>query len=1395
MKTSIRQKLKKFIIEYGENNRWRKAAVCMAAFVAVLTVSALVLPALTIGREAYCGMEEHTHMTECYERQLVCGEEDHKEESGTVKTVLPCSLELHQHQAGCRGSSGELICGYADYVIHEHGEPCYDEHGMLVCELPEVKEHRHDPSCYIEEKRLVCALEESEEHTHTDDCYTTDRQYTCGKEEILVHRHDGSCCGKDDNGNEYLSCGRLETYAHVHDGTCFREVQEENGAHTHTEECYADVFVCEKAEHTHEESCFNGNSSSPETAGLTDETGENGRGSLICTLEGHIHEAACYSEAVPGRENESDQAIGDLPAQDGVNENFAAAGEAENPDTDLKEYLQSVTIQDKDGNPVSGTVYIGETYRIELHFAETEEKQFHTGVTTWTYQLPAGFKVNEVEKQKTEIQVTVNNTVYTYEVEYSISAAGEITLYLTDKVREEFGKARNGSFDVSLSAEVSKDNIEEGESIIFEGVVGGGEFFAKVRPTLTVTKTGEKTPEGADIGLQGGEITYTIRGNVENGPVNGLTFLDKAGYSEQYFGNLETIQNHFRVGPITISCEKNDSSHRRTLTDADYSYELYRSEAPGEEGKTVFALTVNENIRLDDCDTIEVKYTIPYHAAENVSYYWFDVDNMVEFGGNAIPTETDPDPGEVEKDTAENQVTLTGGTAGLEGIVKSIDSSQYENGFLHYTITVDVKKGEYKTFLLQDSLTILLGNETYKVDAEPQNLQIRVKDKASGTWTTLPSLADTVPDWHIRIWSWNPADQITFPPENYYGYWGKAMSGDQGVPGEYNILFNPVHYGDFWGGDTSLKLEQDSVIEVSYDIAVGETDLYSEDNVITTVNLKEYLKEKGAAILRNTAGLTAGGQWGSSTVDFSRGDKLRKSANDIPNEDGTVDYTVTLMVDDAVREKLNESFKILDGWFSYYDVVFQDAVPKGWEYVEGTLKATANIGYPAEFLYLDSYEEAEVTANAEYPMWAQAGADLSPVAENGSLSAPIAGFYCKTERGIWTLKWAIQESMANLQGITFTYKLRPTEAAGEGYTYDSTDPAGLTLEVINTASMEFNGEKLYDAENVLYYKPKIMGKTAMQQAEGSNLISFHLDINPAGIDLNPAGSTITVTDTMGTNLTYKPGSLKVTGETGELVSGYSLTTSRVGDEDGDGEGDHDQLKLTGLPDDRHLNICYEAFVTGTGSILVENYAEIEKVTTTGLSADTKFDVHSSEAGGGASYDYFTLLKVDQSNESKVLQDAAFEVYAAARLPEDAEITENTFVFGEETSASKYSAESLGTVVTDEKGEASTEFLSGIEIGKYYILKETEAPAGYVQRQDPILVYFAGIEPVPEDLDSNAKVIGISYIYTIGNESYQVELPETGGTGTVPYTMAGIALIATAALLYRKKQRRVRKVKG
>ncbi len=355
MKTSIRQKMKKFIVEYSKNGHWRNAALCMAAVVAVLTVYALILPAITMGRDAHCGMEEHKHTAECYEKQLVCGKEENGEEKALQK-VLSCSLQLHQHKESCYDNEGKIICGYADYVVHQHSENCYDESGSLVCALPEVKAHTHDASCYTEEKRLICTAAETAGHIHTEDCYTmvetgninciapeeeghvhteecyekvktltcgqeevpahvhtdgcyeTVRQYVCGKPEVILHKHDEvHCYSTDENGNRYLSCGMLEVLSHEHDDKCFREVQTESEGHVHTEECYEDVLICEKTEHTHDDSCFD--KESVETAAAGAETAETEQtvwtaqnnkaeinaAEVECGKEEHIHTEACYS--------------------------------------------------------------------------------------------------------------------------------------------------------------------------------------------------------------------------------------------------------------------------------------------------------------------------------------------------------------------------------------------------------------------------------------------------------------------------------------------------------------------------------------------------------------------------------------------------------------------------------------------------------------------------------------------------------------------------------------------------------------------------------------------------------------------------------------------------------------------------------------------------------------------------------------------------------------------------------------------------------------------------------------------------------------------------------------------------------------------------------------------
>lgn len=163
--------MKNLFNAYIRNSRfrrfWRRVVSVLACVVVFVTTYALIMPAITIGKNAQCGTQEHQHTDSCYEERLVCGQEE---------------SEGHTHTEDCYSVSYELECGLEE---HSHSADCYDEEGNLTCAVPE---HTHDEDCYREDRVLSCGLEETEGHTHTDDCY--DKVLVCEKEE---HIHSPSC--------------------------------------------------------------------------------------------------------------------------------------------------------------------------------------------------------------------------------------------------------------------------------------------------------------------------------------------------------------------------------------------------------------------------------------------------------------------------------------------------------------------------------------------------------------------------------------------------------------------------------------------------------------------------------------------------------------------------------------------------------------------------------------------------------------------------------------------------------------------------------------------------------------------------------------------------------------------------------------------------------------------------------------------------------------------------------------------------------------------------------------------------------------------------------------------------------------------------------------------------
>ncbi len=98
---------------HKQKSRWYKIVMCLAVVVVFCTTYALILPAITMEKETYCGIEDHVHEDACYERQLTC-------------------------------ANGESI---VENVPHEHTDLCYQT--FLICEKTE---HTHEGSCYINPK-------------------------------------------------------------------------------------------------------------------------------------------------------------------------------------------------------------------------------------------------------------------------------------------------------------------------------------------------------------------------------------------------------------------------------------------------------------------------------------------------------------------------------------------------------------------------------------------------------------------------------------------------------------------------------------------------------------------------------------------------------------------------------------------------------------------------------------------------------------------------------------------------------------------------------------------------------------------------------------------------------------------------------------------------------------------------------------------------------------------------------------------------------------------------------------------------------------------------------------------------------------------------------------------
>lgn len=203
-------------------------------------------------------------------------------------------------------------------------------------------------------------------------------------------------------------------------------------------------------------------------------------------------------------------------------------------------------------------------------------------------------------------------------------------------------------------------------------------------------------------------------------------------------------------------------------------------------------------------------------------------------------------------------------------------------------------------------------------------------------------------------------------------------------------------------------------------------------------------------------------------------------------------------------------------------------------------------------------------------------------------------------------------------------------------------------------------------------------------------------------------------------------------------------------------------------------------ITYTATLNADDTTEVNTPETNTATFDYSFYpyVENSHKQKTASADVTTFaIKIDKyadDSSSTKLAKAKFDLYRTAT---QAEIGAGTSVEIPHTSIQGIKLE--GDKVTNDNGAATFEKYEANGTNYDYYLVETQAPSGYNILDNAVKVNF-----------TDAEVEATNGVYTVEvPNSSGIRLPITGGTGTVIFTIIGIALMVGAVVLFvvsRKK---------
>lgn len=718
----------------------------------------------------------------------------------------------------------------------------------------------------------------------------------------------------------------------------------------------------------------------------------------------------------------------------------------------------------------------------------------------------------------------------------------------------------------------------------------------------------------------------------------------------------------------------------------------------------------------------------------------------------------------------------------------------YSCTIIYYTTYEDLDENDLRTYTNNAKVTINGVEQETNASADVVGFIPRVVKSASGDdgeyvyfkiEADIPSVIKDRGRFfltdHMAFWGYNNAEghlyvenmpedivitattesgqTITFSPytdggatENTY----KLIYPSGGVlTHSFDILFNTA---DDTTDSSKWILDEESVLTITYKIPFdAKTGTEWEGELTGDKTLEDVLLE--GYKLSNEAYLTyMNDVQGTGTASYEYSPKITKES--LVNDDGTIDYTV-IFNNTVPGSGGNDGY--VDGTVDV--AYFNDTFDERLEYVPGSLVVTCYSPWQKE-LWLAQYKYyGEVTGNS----FSISSRDLVFYDYNEAANAygwnSLSGAATFREYYHWI----------NAGGrFVFTYTLKVKDEY-----LVTTDHARFHLD--NTAEFTWgpdgtSGPVTESSE----YETGLIGKQVVQ--EDSKLL-FQVHINRSALDILPGSDTLTIEDTMTSNLSVYWESIRLTylAEDGQWIdfnsaeSDYTYTITY----------DPALNMLTFIvPDSLHIIIDYTTLITKSGLVSVNNAVRIDGKAEVSDVIDALFRVkeHSGDASG--SNHEITLIKQDGlTNEP--LPGATFLLYGPMGDPDavrPADVSQT--ITTEDGTVLKF----IGSYSTGVDGivDIETQYLTP---GGPYAFVELIAPEGYELLESPTYFYFY------ED-DPNGYIQTVTTLIAIENFSGSFLIPETGGLGSFNTAIIGFALIATPILysfIRRKRERRFGKI--